>query len=119
MKHYNSFEDNSITYNGPCFIGQGASYSVGSDCYGYYVTSLKKSESGKLVAGLVEAKERYKTTWEDGTMDCSMPDDKTPTKWVTKFRGKWWFCNSAGERYLGSKCTFKWNGAYGYRDPSF
>ena len=124
MTHYNipkslktAAESHKLT--GPCFIGQGCSYGVGSDCYGFYVTDLKTLGNGRIVAGLVPAHSEMAGAWEEGTMICTMPKDKTPTEWVTKFRGKWWFCSKDGDRYLGDKCRYRWNGAFAYRDPHF
>ena len=106
---------------GPCFIGQGWSHQVGSDCYGGYVTFIGTNADGKPYYGLVGADSHFEKCWEDGHQTCVMPKDKTPEEYVVQFRGRWWKCNDKGDRYLGShmKVSYSWNGAFAYQDPSF
>lgn len=110
----------------PCFVGQGCSCSIGSDCYGYYVTYVSKTAKGKPLIGLTRANEKMRTCWEEGSMDCSIDIDKAePQTWITTFgktktgAPKWWFCDKDGMRFNGQRCRYSWNGAHGYRSPSF
>lgn len=106
---------------GPCFIGQGWSEHVGSDCYGGYVTFIGTNADGKLFYGLVSADTEFTKCWEDGSQTCTMPKDRTPKEYVVQFRGSWWKCNDKGDRFMGSynKVRYSWNGAHAYQDPSF
>ena len=106
---------------GPCFIGQGWSHQVGSDCYGGYVTFIGKNSAGKLYYGLVNADSHYDKCWEDGGQTCVMPKDMTPDTYVIKFRNWWWKCDQNGNRCMGNhnRICYCWNGAYAYQDPSF
>lgn len=111
-------------FNGPVFEGQGISKRVGSDCYGYYITSLKK-KGKKTVAGIVPADDKFITSWTDGSMECSMPKSKKPSEWICnsgKLKDgspKWWYCDKNGKKFNGKKAGFSFNGAISYRDPSF
>lgn len=119
-------EDHKLV--GPCFIGQGLSESVGSDCYGYYITtkvSIDKLYNGrvvksKVVYGIARASEVMHGSWVEGDMDCSI-DLKTasPSQWITQYGKSWYFCDINGNRYPGMKCHYGWNGAFASRDPSF
>lgn len=109
---------NSHKLTEPLFVGQGCSQSVGSDCYGRYITA-KKQIGKKTIFGLVDADTTMHGHWTEGDMDCSMPEDKTPERWITKYGKSWYFCFEDGTRILGFKCTYRFNGAYAYRDPSF
>lgn len=103
----------------PCFIGQGLSNRVGSDCYGFYIVDKRQFDK-HIIWGITHAKQVMHGDWTEGDMDCSIDiDNATPTSWIMKWRGKWWFCDELGNRYINEKCKFGWNGAYGYRDPSF
>lgn len=126
MTHYDipkalEAEAKAYKLTGPCFIGQGWSEQVGSDCYGGYVTFIGTNAEGKPFYGLVSADTEFTKCWEDGSQTCTMPKDRTPEMYVVQFRGNWWKCNDKGERYLGShmKVRYSWNGAHSYRDPSF
>lgn len=102
----------------PLFVGQGCSYAVGSDCYGYYITD-KKQIGKKTIFGIAAADTVMHGHWTEGTMDCSMPKNKTPMYWITKYGKSWYFCHEDGARVPGDKCKYRFNGAYSYRDPSF
>lgn len=113
---------------GPCFIGQGLTYSVGSDCYGRYITTEIKNEivrngkviKSKVVYGIAHAKQVMHGDWTEGDMDCSLDwNDYHVVEWITKYGKHWYFCDVNGNRYKGDKCRYGWNGAYGYQDPSF
>ena len=119
-------EDRKLT--GPCFIGQGLTERVGSDCYGYYITSEVKTETVcngkvvkcKVVYGIARANQVMHGSWTEGDMDCSLDwNDYNVCYWITKYGKSWYFCDVNGNRFKGGKCKFGWNGAYGYQDPSF
>lgn len=113
--------------DGPMFVGQGLSYGIGSDCYGYYITAMKKV-GRKVVWGITRAKTEVHVHWTEGTEDCSIDmETAVPTEWIVARgkwpktgRPKWWYCDENGNRFLpGRKARFRWNGAHSYRDPSF
>lgn len=127
IKHYNTenlspelqkqVEERKLT--GPCFIGQGLSEHVGSDCYGHYIVASKKVGS-KTIWGIARANQVMHGSWTEGDMDCSIDmSNAKPDSWITKYGKHWYFCDSNGKRYIGRKCSYHWNGAYGYQDPSF
>ena len=117
---------------GPEFVGQGCTYSVGSDSYGYYVAEVVKP--GRLVA-LVPAEARYVTSWEAGDMTSAMPVDKILKSsvarpagpnpefdYIMRYGKNWYWCQAAnGEirRLRGNRARLSWNGSFSYRDPSF
>lgn len=127
IKHYNTeslspelqkqVEDEKLA--GPCFIGQGLSKRVGSDCYGYYVVASKKVGS-KTIWGIARANQVMHGDWTEGDMDCSIDmSNAEPYAWITKYGKRWYFCDANGKRYAGEKCFYHWNGAFGYQDPNF
>ena len=116
---------------GPEFVGQGCTYRVGSDSYGYYVVEILKP--GRLVA-LISADEKYITSWTDGNMICMMPTDKvlknavvcshpnSNFSYIMKYGKHWYRCDIInGEiiRRHGDYAGLSWNGSFSYRDPSF
>lgn len=105
---------------GPMFIGQGCTQSVGSDCYGAYITA-KKQIGKKTIFGLVQADVVMHGHWSEGDQDCSMPEGRRalPSQWITKYGKNWYYCDTNGKRFPGDKCKYRFNGAYAYRDPSF
>ena len=111
--------ENKLT--GPCFVGQGLSKQVGSDCYGYYIVNGKwYGKNNRFVWGIASAKQVMHSDWTEGTMDCSIDmSNAKPDSWITKYGKHWYFCDANGKRYAGRKCSYYWNGAYGYQDPSF
>ena len=110
----------------PCFVGQGCTYHSGSDSYGNYIVA-KKQIGKKTVWGIARAHEVMGPLgWTDGTMICSIDiDNAKPDCWIVASgknklgNPKWWFCDENGKKQNGRKCTYSWNGAYSYRDPSF
>ena len=110
----------------PCFVGQGCTYHIGSDSYGHYIVA-KKQIGKKTVWGIARAHEVMGPLgWTDGTMICSIDiDNAKPDCWIVASgknklgKPKWWFCDENGKKQNGHKCTYSWNGAYSYRDPSF
>lgn len=109
---------------GPTFVGQGISRSVGSDCYGYFITAEKKI-GNKTIWGLTSSDDSYIKNCEDGTMKCGWPGLNRVDMWITSYgkdkrtgRPKWWECDENGKRFNGRRMLFSWKGAYSYRDPS-
>lgn len=126
MIHYNldTIEPNlkqlaeNYKLSGPCFVGQGLSEQVGSDCYGHYVVA-SKNISNKTIWGIARANEVMHGSWVEGDMDCSIDMATTkPSQWITKYGKHWYFCDENGKRQNGWKCRYSWNGAHSYRDPS-
>ena len=126
VRHYNveklspelqaAVANNKLT--GPCFIGQGLNKYSGSDCYGYYIVAEKKLKT-KHIWGIASALTRFHGAWQDGDMDCSIDiDHAIPDQWITSYGKHWYFCDKNGNRFIGLKCQFGWNGAYAYRDPN-
>lgn len=105
---------------GPCFVGQGLSEQVGSDCYSHYIVANKDIGNYKFIWGIARGNEVMHGSWVEGDMDCSI-DMATakPEQWITKYGKHWYFCDENGKRYPGSKCKYGWNGAFASRDPSF
>lgn len=114
----------------PMFVGQGMTRSCGSDCYGAYVVA-KKTVGKKIVWGCAYANEVMHGDWTEGYMDCSIDiDHATPAFWITQSgfwknrdgsrgRAKYYYCDEFGKKHNGMKCEYSFNGARGYRDPSF
>jgi len=130
MEHYN-LESQSLTIRrlaaegklkGPKFIGQGATRSIGSDCYGYYVSYISED---KKTCSLKPADAAFTKCWEDGNQTCTMPAKTNPDSlvWLKLYGGSWYAAkplpDGSVQRLKGCKCHFSWNGAYGYQDPSF
>ena len=116
---------------GPEFVGQGCTYRVGSDAYGYYVAEIL--EPGRLVA-LIGADDEYVTSWPDGNMVCTMPTDKLVKNavvgpagpnsgfdYIMRYGKSWYRCRVIDgkiTRQRGNHAGLSWNGAFSYRDPS-
>ena len=117
---------------GPEFVGQGCTYRVGSDSYGYYVAEILKP--GKLVA-LVQSDDEWVTSWMNGDMTCTMPTDKLVKdvvagsngpnpcfEYIMRYGKSWYRCEIIGGeivRRRGDHAGLSWNGSFSYRDPSF
>ena len=100
------------------FVGQGVTHSVGSDSYGYYIV---KVFSDKFIA-LVSADSKYIVGWQDGSMECTRPDnwqDENTWQYFKKYGKKWYHANAKGKRALGMDIKLNFYGANAYRDPSF
>ena len=110
----------------PCFIGQGCTKRIGSDCYGYYIVA-KKHVGRKVIWGIANANSVFGPGgWTDGNMYCSIDmSTAQPQHWIVAWgrtktgEPKWWFCDENGKRCHGALCRYGWNGAYAYQDPSF
>ena len=115
---------------GPEFVGQGCTYRIGSDSYGYYVAEILKP--GKLVA-IVQSDDEWVTSWMDGYMTCSMPTGKLvksaaaaqpaeSCEYVMRYGKNWYKCDVIDGKIIrrhGDRIGLSWNGAFSYRSPSF
>jgi len=97
-------------------VGLGASHSVGSDCYGFFICSV---DSKTKTIGVYTPKHWFKHDWTDGSMEHE-PFDPTrqPEQYFQAFRGHWYSLdNMTGLRTRQYRlsigyCSF-------YQDPSF
>jgi len=102
-------------------VGIGATMSVGSDSYPYYISSVLSNG----VIGLYQPNSRFDSThpWEGGTQVVDKFDKNHPTEfYIKRIYGKWWKCDKFGKRI--SRFTAKWmhftiGHAYAYQNPSF
>ena len=117
---------------GPEFVGQGCTYRVGSDSYGYYVAEILKP--GKLVA-LVQSDDEWVTSWMNGDMICTMPTDKLVKnavagsnrpnpcfEYIMRYGKSWYRCEIIDGKIVRqhrNHAELSWNGSFSYRDPSF
>ena len=100
------------------FVGQGVTELVGSDKYGYYVA---KVFNNKFIA-LVPADSKFIHGWQDGSMECTRPDnwqDENTWQYFKKYGKKWYRANAKGKRVLGMDIRLNFYGANAYMDPSF
>ena len=101
--------------------GTGATMSVGSDSYPYYVTEVLPNG----VIGLYKPSSHWDAshTWEGGTQVVSPFDPHAKTEQYIKRRyGKWWVVEANGRPI--SRFTSKWERlrfghAVAYQNPSF
>lgn len=102
-------------------VGIGATMSVGSDCYPYYISETLPNN----VLGLYQPAARFDEThpWEGGTQVVDEFDRNHPTElYIKRTYGKWWNCDKNGKRL--TRFTSKWikfdiGHAYAYQNPSF
>ena len=101
--------------------GMGATMSVGSDAYAYYVSEVLPNG----VIGLYEPRAYFddKHPWEAGTqvVQAFNPDVKTE-KYIKRRYGKWWLVEKNGKpihRFTSKYERFRFGQAVSYRDPSF
>ena len=116
--------------SGPEFVGQGCTYRVGSDSYGYFIAEIIKP--GRLIA-IVQSDDEWVTSWMDGHMTCSMPTDKLvksaaaaqpaeSCEYVMRYGKNWYKCDVIDGKIIrrcGDRIGLSWNGAFSYRNPSF
>jgi hypothetical protein len=103
--------------------GTGATMSVGSDAYPYWITEVLPNR----VFGICHAKSHFddQHPWEGGieVVDpFNEATDKTQ-KYIKRCYGKWWEVSKDGKTRI-ARFSSKWNRfsighACGYRDPSF
>lgn len=103
------------------FPGMGATASVGSDCYPFYVSELLPNH----VIGMYEPKSWFDKDhpWEGGTMVVDAYDPQHQSELYIKRRyGKWWKCTKEGKPVTRLTCKYvrlRFGNACSYRDPSF
>ena len=96
-------------------VGLGATYSVGSDSYPYYVSEVLPNG----VIGLYQPNSHFEHDWTEGSMVADKFDLSHETEvYIRKSYGHWWECDKDGKRihrwhsiHFGHACS--------YRDPSF
>ena len=102
--------------------GVGATMSVGSDAYAYWITEALPNN----VYGICHARSHFDDDhpWEGGT-EVVEPYDPTKDKtesYIKRCYGKWWKVDKDGhrlERFSGKWNRFSIGHACSYRDPSF
>ena len=148
MKHHSNYFSSDLTSDqkaafaaaiqagaitGPAFVGCGWTRRCGSDSYGGYVVSISKTASGKPLIGLCNCHSEMAGRWEEGDMNCCLPNnaadpkDVNPTMWITTFGKskktglpKWYFCDPEGKRFIpGQHCYYSWGACHEYQDPCF
>ena len=98
-------------------VGLGATYSVGSDSYPYYVSELLP----KGVIGLYKPASHFPEgkDWTYGSMDVDPFDSNHPTEtYIRRCYGHWWTCNKDGKK-ISRWHRISFGHAYSYQDPSF
>lgn len=100
-------------------VGIGATYSVGSDSYPYYVSEVLP----KGIYGLYAPNAQFEKSWTDGSMVVDKFDPTHKSSMYIKRRyGKWWEVTTNGKpiRQFTSKYQrLHFGKANAYRDPSF
>ena len=101
--------------------GMGATMSVGSDAYAYYVSELLPNG----VIGLYEPESCWDAAhpWEGGdqTVQPFNPEAKSEM-YIKRRYGKWWKVDRNGKRicrFTSKYERFRFGRAVSYRDPSF
>ena len=102
--------------------GTGATMSVGSDAYAYWITEVLPNG----VYGVGDARSHFDEShpWEGGT-EVVEPFDPTKDKtefYIKRCYGKWWKVNKDGHRlcrFSSRYHHFSIGHACSYRDPSF
>lgn len=100
--------------------GLGATMSVGSDSYPYYVSDVLPNG----VIGLYSPGSHFKNDWTDGYEVVDAFDSKHPTEiFIKKAYRKWWVVDKDGKKrirpFTGRYNTLQFGSATSYRDPSF
>ena len=101
--------------------GVGATKSVGSDCYPFYVSEVLPNH----VIGMYEPKSHFDKDhpWEGGTMvvDAFNPQHRSEL-YIKRRYGKWWKCTKEGKPVGRLTCRYirlEFGNAYSYQNPSF
>ena len=99
--------------------GVGATMSIGSDSYAYYVSEVLKNG----VVGLYSPRSSFEKSWTDGVMKVDSFDISHASDFYIKRRyGKWWKCTKDGnplQRWTSKYVHLTFGRAYAYQDPSF
>ena len=101
-------------------VGVGATMSVGSDSYPYYISEVLPNG----VIGLYSPNSHFEKSWTDGheVVDKFDPAHKSEL-YIKRCYGKWWKTSRDGKTRI-SRFTSRWQRfdighAYAYSDPSF
>ena len=103
------------------FPGTGATKSVGSDAYPYYVSEVLPNG----VIGMYDAPASFddKHPWEGGTQVVKPFDPAHKSEFYLKRRyGKWWEVTREGKpirQFTGKYVSLSFGHAYAYQNPSF
>jgi hypothetical protein len=103
------------------FPGAGATKSVGSDSYPYYVSEALPNG----VIGMYHPSAKFddEHPWHGGSQVVDAYDPKAPSDFYIKRRyGNWWEVERNGtpiRKFTGRYVRLHFNGAHSYRDPSF
>ena len=101
--------------------GIGATMSVGSDAYPYYVSEVLPNG----IIGLYEPDSHWdeKHPWEGGTQVVSPFDSHAKTeKYIKRRYGTWWIVEANGRpinRFTSKWKRLQFGHARSYRDPNF
>lgn len=97
-------------------VGEGATYSIGSDSYGYFITEVDPKSK---TIGLYTPKHWFKRDWTDGDMvhDDFDPDAK-PEFWLQAYRGKWYYYDMKTKTRLHTQHPIHIGYCCFYQDPS-
>ena len=116
MKHEEMIEEDLNIH-----VGIGATLSVGSDSYPYYVSETLPNGA----IGMYHASSHWDDAhpWEGGSQVVDPFDARHATDFYIKRRyGHWWKINKDGspiERFTGKYTRLSFGHAYSYCDPSF
>jgi len=103
------------------FPGMGATKSVGSDCYPFYVAELLPNH----VIGMYAPKSHFDKDhpWSAGTLVVDNYDPQHQSELYIKRRyGKWWVCTKEGKPVARFTCKYvrlRFGNASSYQDPCF
>lgn len=100
--------------------GLGATMSVGSDCYPYYISEVLPNR----VIGLYTPGSHFEKDWTDGHEVVDKYDPARPSEmFIKRAYGHWWKVSRDGKtrigRFTGRHSRFSIGHACSYRDPSF
>lgn len=98
-------------------VGEGATYSVGSDSYGYFITDVDPKTKS---IGLYTPSHWFRRDWTDGDMEHAPFDPNAkPEFWLCAFRGKWYYYDPVAKRRLSNQHPIHIGHCCFYQDPSF
>ena len=101
-------------------VGVGATWSVGSDSYPYYISEVLPNG----VIGLYNPGSHFENDWTDGHKIVDVFDPSHASEFYLKrCYGTWWKVSRDGkirlERFTSKCVRFTIGHAYAYSDPSF
>lgn len=101
-------------------VGIGATMSVGSDSYPYYISEVLSNG----VIGLYQPNSHFEKDWTDGHEIVDAFDANHPSNfYIRRCYGNWWKTSRDGKtrfgRFASKWMRFSIGHAYAYSDPSF